>query len=622
LCVVPLIVGIYVAEYTDIISSWCHHTVDRRYSSSKRLYVVAESTTTATTTATATTAATNTTATTKTSLSNMKDSISISSRIVAEYPPDYRDLDDTFDSSSVAPPPNYTVTQRKLKARHIQLIGIGGTIGTVLFVQLGSALTHGGPGSLFIAFVLWCIPVLCITNSCAEMVTYLPISSPFIRLAGRWVDPALEVMAGWNFFVLQATLVPFEITAVNIIINFWVTDYSPAITLSVQLVLYALISVFAVKYYGESEFWLAIGKVVLAVGLIFYTFVTMLGGNPIRDRYGFRFWQDPGSFAEYQETGSVGRFLGFAACFVQACYTIAGPEYVSMTAGEAENPRRVLPRAYKGVALRLTIFFVMGALCLGIVCAYNDPELLSAIETGAPGAAASPYIVSMQRLQIPVLPHIVNALILTASFSAGNSYVYCASRSLYGMALDGHAPKIFSKCTKNGVPVFAVMAVLCFGLLAFLQLGNTAQTVLNWIVNIATASQLINFAIISLTYLRFYYAMKAQGMSRDSLPYKGWFQPYCGYIGLVCASIMTFLAGYSVFLKGNWKVATFLFCYIMIGIDLVIFVVWKLLKRTKFRNTSEIDLVTGVKEIEDYQSSFVDVPPTTWYGKLSRILVG
>ncbi|ANB12115.1 Agp2p [Sugiyamaella lignohabitans] len=524
--------------------------------------------------------------------------------------------------SSETPPPSYHSTHRKLKSRHIQLIGIGGTIGTVLFVQLGSALSKGGPGSLFLAFFIWCFPILCITNSTAEMVTYLPLPSPFIRLAGRCVDPALEVMAGWNFFILEATLVPFEITAVNIIIHFWADGFSPAIPIVVQIFLYVLINFFAVRYYGESEFWLSFGKVLLAVGLIVFTFVTMVGGNPKHDAYGFRYWQNPGAFAEYQETGSLGRFLGFFTCLVQACYTISGPEYVSMAAGEAENPRGVMPRAYRGVIVRLVCFFVFGALSMGIVCPYNDPELLTAINTGAPGAAASPYIIAMQRLGIPVLPHIVNVLVLTASFSAGNSYVYCASRSLYGMALDGHAPKIFSKCTKNGVPIYAVTVVLAFGLLSFLQLGNTAETVLNWIVNISTASELINFAIMSLTYLRFYYAMKAQNMSRDNLPYKGPFQPYCGYIGLICAGVMTFLSGYSVFVHGYWSLSTFICSYIMIAVDLVIYVSWKLVKRTKIRSATEIDLLSDVKEIEDYTSSFVDEPPKTLLGRISRALIG
>lgn len=517
-------------------------------------------------------------------------------------------------------PPSYE-THRKLKSRHIQLIGIGGTIGTVLFVQLGSALVKGGPGSLFLGFTLWCIPILAITSTTAEMVSYMPMPSPFIRMAGICVDEAFEVMAGWNFFLFEAALVPFEITAVNVILHFWIDGYSPAIPLCIQIVLYALINIFAVRWYGESEYWLSLGKVVLAVGLIFFTFITMVGGNPQHDAYGFRYWNNPGAFAEYISTGSWGRFLGFFACLTQAAFTIAGPEYVSMAAGEAENPRQVMPRAFKAVFYRLTFFFVLGALCIGIVVPYNDPELLAAINESKPGAAASPYVIAMQRMGIEALPHIVNALVLTAAFSAGNSYTYCASRTLYGLAQSGHAPRLFAKCTNAGVPIYSVGLTLCAALLGFLQLSSSSQTVLNWIVNLVTASQLINFCVLCITYIRFYKALEAQGISRDTLPYKGWGQPYAAWFGLFCPFVMMFLAGYPVFV--DWDTPTFLFSYMMIPFNVVLFVAWKLIRRTRVVPPQDVDLTTGMKEVNEHTDTFIaPPPPTTWYGKLLAMTFG
>lgn len=525
------------------------------------------------------------------------------------------------EDSSDEPPKYELVTHRKLKSRHIQLIGIGGTIGTSLFVQIGGALVKGGPGSLLIAFIAWCIPILCVTSSTAEMVSYLPMPSPFIQLAGRCVDDAFEVMTGINFFLLEAIMIPFEVTAVNVILHFWSTDFSPAIPLVVQLVLYALINLFAVKFYGESEYWMSLGKVLLAIGLMFFTLITMVGGNPQGDAFGFRFWNTPGAFNEYLATGSWGRFLGFFACLTQAAFTIAGPEYVSMAAGEAANPRVVMPRAFKAVFYRLVTFFIIGALSVGIICPSDDPDLISAISNGHPGAAASPYVIAMTRLKVRVLPHIVNALILTSAFSAGNSYSYCSSRTLYGLAVQGHVPRIFKKCTKSGVPIYAVIASLSFGLLAFLQLGKTAQTVLNWMVNIVTVSQLINFFALCVIYLRFYAALNAQGIDRRSLPYRGYFQPYAAYIGLVCTFCMTFLAGYPVFV--NWDASTFIFSYIMIPICVCVFLFWKIWKRTHFKKPEEIDLKTGMKEIQDHIDSYVPSGrPKTWYGKVLSIIFG
>ena len=192
----------------------------------------------------------------------------------------------------------------------------------------------------------------------AEMVTYMPISSPFIRLSGRWIEESIGFAAGWNFFIFEAFLVPFEITAMNVILKFW-TDKIPVwAVIMISLILYAwvvlladqdwgltfdnsMLNLFAVKWYGESEFWLSLGKVILIVGLIIFTFIAMLGGNPLGDRYGFRYWYDPGPFAEYYTVGNLGRFMGLLTCLIQASFTVAGPDYVSLCAGEVENPRKV-----------------------------------------------------------------------------------------------------------------------------------------------------------------------------------------------------------------------------------------------------------------------------------------
>lgn len=321
----------------------------------------------------------------------------------------------------------------------------------------------------------------------------------------------------------------------------------------------SLVNLLAVKWYGEVEFWAAIGKVLLIVALLFFTLVVMLGGNPLHDRFGFRAWREPGAFVELYHSGNLGRFLGFLQCLIQASFTIAGPDYVAMAAGEAENPRVVMPRAFNAVFYRLTAFFVLGSLAVGILVPSNDEEMKLAFSSGAPGAAASPYVVAMNRLRIRVLPDIVNAMVLTAAFSAGNSYVYCASRSLYGMALEGKAPRVFLKCNAKGVPIYAVGVVLAFALLAFLQVSNDAAVVLQWFVSLMTVSQLINFSVICVTYLRFHAALKAQGVDRGTLPYRARLQPFAAWYGLVGCSVMAFVGGYTVFLPGKWDVPTFLF---------------------------------------------------------------
>ncbi|KAK7959036.1 uncharacterized protein PG986_003890 [Apiospora aurea] len=513
-------------------------------------------------------------------------------------------------------------THRKLKSRHIQLIGIGGTIGTALYVQIGKGLLQGGPASLFLAFTLWCSVILSVTLCMAEMVTYLPISSPFIRFAGRWVDEAFGFAAGWNFFVFEAALVPFEITACNVIIHFWSEAVPTAAIITIVIILYALINLLAVKWYGESEFWAALGKVLLIIGLIIFTFTVMLGGNPEHDRFGFRYWKEPGAFNTYYHTGDLGRFMGFLQCLIQASFTIAGPDYVSMAAGEAENPRFVMPRAYNAVFYRLTTFFMLGSLCVGILVPYNDATMADAFEKDKPGAAASPYVIAMSRLGIPVLPHIVNAMVLTAAFSAGNSYVYCASRSLFGLALEGKAPRFLTVCLKNGVPIYSVGVVLLISLLAFLQVSEGSATVLSWFVSLVTASQLINFSVMCITYICFHRALRAQGIDRAALPYRGFGQPYAAYYALAATFVMAWMGGYTVFLPGNWNVPSFLFSYMMLFICPVLYVGWKLIHKTKFVKPHEADLLQDLAGIEEYTRNFVVVPARSRFERILDVLFG
>lgn len=285
----------------------------------------------------------------------------------------------------------------------------------------------------------------------------------------------------------------------------------------------------------------------------------MLGGNPLGDRFGFGYWQNPGSFTELYYTGSLGRFLGFLHCLIQAFFTIAGPDYVSMAAGETENPRVVLPKAYKAVFYRLTAFFVLGSLAVGINVPYNDEEVITAYSTGQPGAAASTYVVAMNRLGIRV--------------------VCCASRSLFGLAPEGKAPKIFTRRTKSGVPIYCIALTLAISLLSFLQVSNNAAIVLSWFIN------------------------------------KSWGQPYIDWYAFTGCFIMTFVGGYTVFLPGFWDIPTFLFSYTMIGVFLVLFVVWKCWKKTEWLRLEEVDLKKDEEEIEEYHCQYVPVPPRNKFVK-------
>lgn len=212
----------------------------------------------------------------------------------------------------------------------------------------------------------------------------------------------------------------------------------------------------------------------------------------------------------------------------------------------------------------------------------------------------------MERLNISGLTDLVNALIMTSVFSAGNGLLFSATRTLHGMSLKGEAPKFLSKCTKAGVPLYALAVSLSFCLLAFLQISSTSAAVMGYLVDLVTACQLINYMCVAITYRHFYSALKAQGISRESLPYKGRFQPYTSYFAVGGCLFMILASGYYLFMEGGWDVMWFFLTYAMIGFFFVAAIFWKVVKRTKYVRPGTADLQLGglKKEIDAYEAMY------------------
>lgn len=376
----------------------------------------------------------------------------------------------------------------------------------------------------------------------------------------------------------------------------------------------------AVKVYGEAEFWLSTGKVCLLLLVFSFTFITMVGGNPQGDAYGFRYWNNPGPFATYRSHGGSGRFEGFLAALWSAAFTCVGPEYISLIAAEAKHPRRYLKNAFKMVYWRFCIFYVGSALAVGIVVAYNDPTLIK-ISSGGSGAS-SPYVIAMGNMGITVLPDVVNALLLTSIFSAGNGCTYYATRNLYGMAVAGRAPKILTKCTKQGVPIYAFAVVMAFPFLSFLQLSNDSQTVLSWLVSLSTAAIVIDYIVICTTYIFFHRACVAQEFDRSSLPHKGFFQPWAGYIGAAWMLLVVLCYGYSTLKPFSLK--NFLIDYILVLMMPVLYGGWKFFHKTKLVKPSEADLIWDSLEITAYEeaTSVTDRPAGFWRDVMALFACG
>lgn len=336
----------------------------------------------------------------------------------------------------------------------------------------------------------------------------------------------------------------------------------------------------------------------------------MVGGNPNHDAFGFRNWNTGGAFAEYSSEGSLGRFEGFLGALWMALFTCVGPEYISQVSAEAKHPRIYIKKAFQTVYWRFGVFFIGGAVCVGILVAHNDPALVKAIATGESGSTASPYIIAMQDLGIKALPDFATALMITTVFSAGNTYTYAATRALHSLAVSGRAPHFFAKTTKNGIPIYSFLVVMAFACLSFLQLSGGAMQVLNWLISLTTANILIDYIIITITYICFYNACIAQEFDRSKLPYRGCLQPYCGYVALMWMILMAGCFGYESF--APWSTADFFLNYTMILLAPIVFCSWKICKGTRWLRPSEVDLVWEAERITSYEANETEQPIGFW----------
>lgn len=514
---------------------------------------------------------------------------------------------------------------RTLKQRHMAMIAIGGAIGTGLFVGSGSALATGGPLGLWLGYMLMASMVYAMMVALGEMAALYPVAGAFTHYAARFVDPALGFAVGVNYWYSYAITIPTEVVAATIVISYWDTTTNTAVYITVLLVAIWVINFLGARAYGEAEFWFSAIKVITIVGLIILGIILMAGGGPNHDAIGFRYWRNPGPFAQ-QSTGSGeiggswGQFLAFWSVLVQAAFSFIGTEIIATTLGEAENPRKTVPRAIKRVFYRLLFFYVAGTFIISVLVPYTDPNLLN----GSGNAHASPFVIAIETAGIKALPSIVNAVLLVAAWSAGNSDLYAASRTFYALALEGQMPKVFRRCTKRGLPIWCVVITGIFGVLAYMNTGgDTAQTAFNWLYNLSAITGLITWWAILVSYLRFYYGLKKQGRfhERATFPYRAPLQPWLSWYGLFFFTIIILLNGYTVFLKDNWNTSSFFAAYITLPIFVGCWVGWKLVKKTRWIPLDEIDYDTGRREIDEQEAldneRFV---PTTKWGKITSVL--
>ncbi|KAF5876758.1 putative arginine protein [Botrytis fragariae] len=485
--------------------------------------------------------------------------------------------------------------QRKLKSRHLQMIAIGGTIGTGLFIGSGSAIAESGPAGALIAYAFVGTLIYSVMMSLGEMATFIPIPGAFTLYAARFIDPSLGFAMGWIYWFSWATTYALELTATGLIIQYWAPQLNVGIFISVFFVVISGVNFLPVSFFGEIEFWFSLIKVITVLGFLIFGICIDAGAGQ-QGYLGFHNWGNPGAFAPYliNPENPVSKFVGFWAVLIQAGFSYQGTELVGIAAGETENPRKNVPAAIRKTFFRILFFFVGTVFFIGLLIPYDNPDLLS----GGSDASASPFVIAAKLAGVKTLPGLINAVLLFVVLSAANSNVYSGSRILVGLAEGNCAPKCFLKTTRGGVPYFAVAFTSIFGLLAFLNESSGGSDAFVWIQNISAVAGFISWACISGCHIAFMKALAARGISRDRLPYKSMWQPWFAWYGLVFTVLIIFTQGFTAFIPG-FQVREFFVAYISLILFAIAYFGHKIICKTRIVGSLEADLDTGCLGLED-----------------------
>ncbi|KAF8952299.1 hypothetical protein BGZ46_003523 [Entomortierella lignicola] len=476
--------------------------------------------------------------------------------------------------------------QRNLQARHLTMISLGGTIGTGLFLASGSSIATAGPGFAQVAYTLIGTMVFCFMSSLGEMATYLPISGSINAYGTRLCDPAFGFMLGWVYWFSWSITLATELVASSLIISFWVpTSQCPGwVWALVFVIILTGLNLTSVKAYGETEYWLSLIKVLAVIVFIIVGFLYIGGavGTPIEGS------PNPGR-PVFDMDPFHGGFIALFSIFLNAGFSFQGAELVGIAAGETKNPRKNVPRAIRQVFWRILMFYVLTILIIGMCIPYNDPELANS----AGDVKSSPFTRVFVQAGIKVGAHIMNAVILVAILSAGNSGLYASSRALNTLSKEGNAPKFFGYVNRYGVPVWCVLATALVGCLAFIvSLPQVGQgEAYNWLLSLSSTTGFISWLGIAVCHIRFRMAYKAQGRSLSDLPFVSKLYPFGPIYTILVCLVILFGQGYTAFTPFDIK--SFLSAYVTLPFVVLLFVGKKFWSKTKVLNLLDVDLDTG-----------------------------
>ena len=382
---------------------------------------------------------------------------------------------------------------RGLHNRHIQLIALGGAIGTGLFLGIGPAIQMAGPAVLLGYGVAGIIAFL-IMRQLGEMVVEEPVSGSFAHFAYKYWGPFAGFLSGWNYWVMFVLVGMAELTAAGIYMQYWLPDVPTWVWAAAFFLIINAVNLVNVRLYGEAEFWFALIKVLAIIGMIAFGLWMLFGGHG-GSKAGFdNLWKHGGFLA----TGWHGLILSLAVIM----FSFGGLELIGITAAEAQNPEKSIPKAVNQVVYRILLFYI-GSLVV-LLALYPWVEIKS---------DSSPFVMIFHHLDSNMVASALNFVILVASLSVYNSGVYSNSRMLFGLSVQGNAPTFLARVSKRGVPVNTILVSALVTALCVLINYLAPESAFGLLMALVVSALVINWAMISLAHMKFRRAKQQQGVT-------------------------------------------------------------------------------------------------------------
>jgi len=464
-----------------------------------------------------------------------------------------------------------TSLQRRLKARHVAMIAIGGSIGSGIFIASGTAIHMAGPGGALLAYTVISLMVYFLMTSLGEMSTLIPTTGSFCEYATRFVDPAFGFAMSYNYWINWAVTTAVDLSAAALIMHTWFPAISFSAWAAIFFGLIFLLNFVSVGLYGEMQYWFSGIKVVAVILFVLVGIFVIFGllGS-----------QKPVDFSNW--TVGDGPFhagwVGFVGVMMIAGFSFQGTEIFGMTAGETKDPSVSIPKAVKSVFWRILLFYILSMTVISFLIPYNNPLLITASTTNI---GASPFTIVFQMAGLHFAQVTMTIVILLAVLSAANASMYTATRTLWHIAQEGNAPKFLSRTSSHGIPIYALILSAIISTAVFLSSKVGEGQLFVWLLNISSLTGFIAWFGIALCHYRFRRAYLAQGKKLSDLPYYSKGFPF-GPLFALCLTILVVIGQqFDAFILKQINIDNLIGTYIGLPVFIALYLGYKWINKTK-----------------------------------------